>query len=225
MSIFIILIICLVIFLVIRTKSSRVHIKNDRGFIQRGVLSKQECKEFIKIAKKYQLETKNDEVDDEPEYQIDIIAESGINWELWEKCKPIYLNRLKPIIASTNWIPEDKRITYLFLRRYVQGQRTHVPMHQDDNYLTMSFLLSNPNDFTGGQLYVFDLDTSKQMDTWGDKFHESNSQREHFINNHPNLPILDYRQGDLAIYTGGENYHGTLPVTDGERYILTFFFS
>lgn len=225
MSIFIILIVCLVIFLVIRMKYKRVHIKNDRGFIQRSVLSKQECEEFITIAKKYQLETKNDGVDEEPEYQIDIITNDNINWELWEKCKPIYLNRLKPIIASTNWIPEDKRITYLFLRRYVQGQRTHVPMHQDENYLTMNFLLSDPNDFTGGQLYIFDLDTSREMYTWSDEFHESKSQREHFINNHPNLPILDYRQGDLAVYTGGENYHGTLPVTDGERYILTFFFS
>ena len=223
MNVFVLILICLVIFFVFHMRQRRVYIKNDKGFVEKGVLSKKECEELINIAKKYKLETKPDGVDDEPEYQIDIVSDSGVNLEIWEKCKPIYLNKLKPIIASTPWISEDLRIHYTFLRRYAPDERTHIPLHQDDNYLTMTFLLSDTKNFEGSELFVFDLEESKKMDKWVDE--ATTEQSNTFINKHPDLPIIDYKQGDLAVYTGGENYHGTLPITGGERYILTFFFS
>ena len=204
-------------------RRKRVENSSDTRFVQKSTLSKSECKEFIKIAKKYDLETKPDGVDDKPEYQIDVLDTGVINKELWEKCRLIYLNKLKPIIESTPWIPSDQRINYIFLRRYEKTERTHIPMHTDDSYITMSFLLSDTKDFEGGELYVFDSKDSIEIDNWDDKFYTPTSNRENFVNSHPNLPILDYQQGDLAVYTGGKNYHGTLPITSGERYILTFF--
>lgn len=204
-------------------RRKRVENISDTGFVQKSTLSKSECKEFIEIAKKYDLETKPDGVDDKPEYQIDVLDTGVINEELWAKCRLIYLNKLKPIIESTPWIPSDQRINYIFLRRYEKTERTHIPIHTDDSYLTMSFLLSDTKDFEGGELYVFDSKESIEIDNWDDKFYEKTSNRENFINSHPNLPILDYQQGDLAVYTGGKNYHGILPITSGERYILTFF--
>lgn len=225
MNVFVFVLICLVIFFVVRMKRRRVYIKNDKGFVEKGVLSKKECEELINIAKKYKFETKPDGVDDEPEYQIDVVSDNGINWEIWEKCKPIYLNKLKPIISSTYWIPEEKRINYIFLRRYTPDERTHIPLHQDENYFTMSFLLSDPNDFEGGELFVFDLNESNEMEKWVELDETTTEQSNTYIKSHPNLPILDYKQGDLAVYMGSKNYHGTLPVTSGERYVLTFFFS
>tara|TARA_R110002074_G_scaffold278019_1_gene449541 strand:+ start:270 stop:911 length:642 start_codon:yes stop_codon:yes gene_type:complete len=204
-------------------RRKRVENSSDTRFVQKSTLSKSECKEFIKIAKKYDLETKPDGVDDKPEYQIDVLDTGVINKELWEKCRLIYLNKLKPIIESTPWIPSDQRINYIFLRRYEKTERTHIPMHTDDSYITMSFLLSDTKDFEGGELYVFDSKDSIEIDNWDDKFYTPTSNREKFVNSHPNLPILDYQQGDLAVYTGGKNYHGILPITSGERYILTFF--
>ena len=204
-------------------RRKRVENISDTGFVQKSTLSKSECKEFIEIAKKYDLETKPDGVDDKPEYQIDVLDTGVINEELWAKCRLIYLNKLKPIIESTPWIPSDQRINYIFLRRYEKTERTHIPIHTDDSYLTMSFLLSDTKDFEGGEIYVFDSKESTKIDNWDDKFYEETSNRENFITSHPNLPILDYQQGDLAVYTGGKNYHGTLPVKGGERYILTFF--
>lgn len=204
-------------------RRKRVENISDTGFVQKSTLSKSECKEFIEIAKKYDLETKPDGVDDKPEYQIDVLDTGVINEELWAKCRLIYLNKLKPIIESTPWIPSDQRINYIFLRRYEKTERTHIPIHTDDSYLTMSFLLSDTKDFEGGELYVFDSKESIEIDNWDDKFYEKTSNRENFINSHPNLPILDYQRGDLAVYTGGKNYHGILPITSGERYILTFF--
>jgi len=195
----------------------------DTRILEKSILSKSECEELIQIAKKYDLETKNDEVDEKPELQIDIVATSGVNEELWAKCKPIYLNKLKPILESIPWIPPDQRINYVFLRRYEKTKRTHIPMHTDDSYLTMSFLLSDTKDFEGGEIYIFDSNGSTEIENWDDNFYEETSNRENFITSHPNLPILDYQQGDLAVYTGGKNYHGTLPIKGGERYILTFF--
>ena len=87
----------------------------------------------------------------------------------------------------------------------------------------MSFLLSDTKDFEGGEIYIFDTKSSDEIETWSDADYDSDEVREKFVNSHPNLPILDYQQGDLAVYTGGKNYHGTLPVKGGERYILTFF--
>ena len=217
------LIICLVVFIIFSMRRIRVETKIETGFLEKSVLSKSECEELIQIAKKYDLETKNDEVDEKPELQIDIIATSGVNEELWEACKPIYLNKLKPILESTPWIPSDQRINFVFLRRYEKNERTHIPMHTDDSYLTMSFLLSDTKDFEGGEIYIFDTKSSEEIDNWDENFYEETSNREEYVTSHPNLPILDYQQGDLAVYTGGKNYHGTLPVKGGERYILTFF--
>ena len=217
------LIICLVVFIIFSMRRIRVETKIETGFLEKSVLSKSECEELIQIAKKYDLETKNDEVDEKPELQIDIIATSGVNEELWEACKPIYLNKLKPILESTPWISSDQRINFVFLRRYEKNERTHIPMHTDDSYLTMSFLLSDTKDFEGGEIYIFDTKSSEEIDNWDENFYEETSNREEYVTSHPNLPILDYQQGDLAVYTGGKNYHGTLPVKGGERYILTFF--
>jgi hypothetical protein len=179
----------------------RVETKIETGFLEKSVLSKSECEELIQIAKKYDLETKNDEVDEKPELQIDIIATSGVNEELWEACKPIYLNKLKPILESTPWIPSDQRINFVFLRRYEKNERTHIPMHTDDSYLTMSFLLSDTKDFEGGEIYIFDTKSSEEIDNWDENFYEETSNREEYVTSHPNLPILDYQQGDLAVYT------------------------
>ena len=223
MNFILFLIICLVVFIIFSMRRIRVETKIETGFLEKSVLSKSECEELIQIAKKYDLETKNDEVDEKPELQIDIIATSGVNEELWEACKPIYLNKLKPILESTPWIPSDQRINFVFLRRYEKNERTHIPMHTDDSYLTMSFLLSDTKDFEGGEIYIFDTKSSDEIETWSDADYDSDEVREKFVNSHPNLPILDYQQGDLAVYTGGKIYHGTLPITSGERYILTFF--
>ena len=223
MNFILFVVICLVVFIIFYMRHKRVEKISDAGFVQKSTLSKRECKELIEIAKKYDLETKPDEVDSKPEYQIDVLDTGVINEELWEKCRLIYLNKLKPIMESTPWIPSDQRINFIFLRRYKKTERTHIPIHTDGSYLTMSFLLSDTKDFEGGEIYVFDSKESTKIDNWDDKFYEETSNRENFITSHPNLPILDYQQGDLAVYTGGKNYHGTLPVKGGERYILTFF--
>lgn len=202
------------------------HYVDRTCFVERGVLSKRECNEIINIAKKYKLKTVSENVDGKPEYQIDVFDEGVKNEELWEISNKIYEEKLKPILKNEKWLSSKKcELDFVFLKKYSPHERSHIPLHLDDNYLTMSFLLSDTKKFDGGELYVFDLNQSNKMSAFDKSKNFSLELRDKFIKNYKNLPILKYNQGDLTVYTGGVHTHGTLPVTKGERYILTFFFS
>lgn len=192
-----------------------IHIDKD-GYLQKEVLSKKECKDLIDIAKTLEFETKPDGVDNEPEYQIDILDGDVKNEKLWKICKSLYDNKMPQI---------DKSLNYIFLKRYTPTERTHIPLHYDDNHTTMSFLLSDTKDFMGGELYVFTLEESKKLDLIDQKIPMTIKRRNTLIDNYKNLPILKYEQGDMVKYPGGTRMHGTLPVTSGERYVLTYFFN
>jgi hypothetical protein len=197
------------------TRPSRIYI-DEEGYVQKGVLSAEECRNFIEVAEHFEFEMKPDRVDDKPEYQIDILNGGIKNEKLWEMCKHIYNTKMPRI---------DKKLHYVFLKRYTSEERSYIPLHYDDNDTTMSFLLSDPNDFTGGQLYVFPLEETKKLDILDQQIKMTIERRNILINNYPKLPILNYEQGDMAKYPGGTRMHGTLPVTSGKRYVLTYFFS
>lgn len=213
MYVVILLVMCIVTFFYRRTK--RVNI-DEEGYLQKSVLSNRECQELINIAKTFEFETKPDGVDNQPEYQIDILDGDVKNEKLWKICKNIYETKIPPI---------DEKLNYVFLKRYTPQERTHIPLHYDDNRVTASFLLSKTSDFSGGQLYVFSLKESKKLDLIDHIIPMTIQRRNTLIDNYKNLPILKYEQGDMVKYPGGTRMHGTLPVTSGERYVLTYFFN
>ena len=184
-------------------------------FLHKNVLSKNECKELIHMSKKYTLETKPDGVDNKPEYQIDIYDSNQIvTKDLYKKAMIIYNNHIKKRLTHV------KHPDFIFLKRYKQGERIHIPIHYDDSRVSFNFLLSDMNDFTGGELYIFDKKQSKLINK-----SITMSTRETFINMYKNLPIIhNFEQGDLIEYEGGEQMHGILPIKSGVRYLLTFFF-
>ena len=194
-------------------------------FVEKGVLTKQECNEIINIAKKYKLKIVPENVDGKPEYQIDVFDEGVKNEELWKISNKIYEKKLKPILKNEKWLASKKHeLDFVFLKKYSPHERPYIPLHLDDNYLTMSFLLSDTRNFKGGDLYIFDINESNKITILDKTTGLSIEKRDEFIKNHKNLPIVKYNQGDLSVYSGGIHAHGTLPVTAGERYILTFFF-
>lgn len=210
----IVTLLCILVY-IYHVKSSRIYIDNE-GYIEKGVLSKRECRQLIEIAETLQFETKPDGVDSKPEYQIDILDGTVKNEKLWEICKRIY---------DTKMPKSDKTLEYVFLKRYKPNERTHIPLHYDDNHTTMSFLLSKTQDFEGGELYIFSLEESKQLDSLDQKMKMTIEDRNILIENYTNLPTLKYNRGDMVKYPGGTRMHGTLPVTAGERYVLTYFFN
>jgi len=188
---------------------------NNIYFLHKNVLSKRECEELIHMSKKYTLKTKPDDVDNKPEYQIDIYDGKPVVYEdLYKKAMNIYNNYIKKRLTYV------KHPDFIFLKRYKQGERIHIPIHYDDSRVSFNFLLSDKNDFTGGELYIFDKKQSKLINK-----SISTLNRDHFINHYKNLPIIhNFEQGDLIEYEGGEQMHGILPVKSGVRYLLTFFF-
>lgn len=195
-------------------------------FVEKNVLSKNECNKIIDIAKKYEFYKRNDMEKILPEYQIEIFDNGIKNGELWNISKKIYDEKLERILRNEKWLStKTLDLNFVFMKRYSSvDEKPYIPLHLDESYLTMSFLLSNKNDFDGGELYVFDLNESNRLSLTEQTTNFKLECRNEYVNNHKNLPVLKYNQGDLAVYTGGIHMHGILPVTRGERYILTFFF-
>jgi len=207
---FIVTIIVLVV--IYHIKSVKV---NNVYFLYKKRLSKSECEELIDMSKKYTLETKLDGVDNKPEYQVDIYdCDQVVSKDLYEKAIRIYNKHIRKRLTRV------KHPDFIFLKRYKHGERIHIPIHYDDSRMSFNFLLSDTNDFTGGELYMFDKTQSKLINK-----SITTLTRDTFINTYKNLPIIhNFEQGDLIEYEGGEQMHGILPVKSGVRYLLTFFF-
>ncbi|MGA1047714.1 MAG: hypothetical protein ACO3UU_06865, partial [Minisyncoccia bacterium] len=132
------------------------------------------------MSKKYTLETKPDGVDNKPEYQIDIYDCKQVVYEdLYKKAMNIYNNYIKKRLTYV------KHPDFIFLKRYKQGERTHIPIHYDDSRVSFNFLLSDKNDFTGGELYIFDKKQSKLINE-----SITMSSRDTLINYYKNLTII-----------------------------------
>jgi hypothetical protein len=184
------------------------------------------CDNLITLSNKYTFDEGEEPVDGNPVYQIDIYTkEQGImNDELWENIKPIYLNNIHPLLSEKSWNKyKNYELDFVFLKRYHPDERTHLGLHMDDDYLSATVMLSKSSDYENGQFYLFPKSFSKEHDYAVSKL--SNIERDNFINNHDILPIVHQEQGDVIIYTGSDHLHGTLPITQGSRYILIFFFN
>ena len=193
------------------------HIKN--------ILSPDECNKLIRLSTKFEFDTDPDPTDDKPEYQIDIITSRKRinNKTIWKEIKPIYENKLIPILNTIPFLfSVDYNLDFVFLKRYKPNERRYMSLHTDENFFTIGILLSNSSEFSGGELYIFDRDKSKEYDDI-DKL--DTEEKDEFIKNYKNLPIINYNQGDIVVYSGNNHLHGTLPLIKGERYVLIFFFN
>ena len=184
--------------------------------IRRKVLTNEECNNIINISNKYEYEQFPEQVDFKPAYEIDIydteLPEIILNPELWEICKNIYNTHLKIDFSMP---------VYVFLRRYTPYERIELPIHLDENKVTVSFLLSDRSEYEGGDLYIFDRHSTEK---YRNIISQSGEYKRNFVNTYKNLPIVDYDQGDAVIYSGHQHLHGVLPMTKGMRYTLNFFF-
>ena len=204
----VILLIFLLVFYFFYTRKKNV-------YTLKNVLSKSECEKFISMAKKIEFLTTPDPVDNEPVYQIEILdPDKSVNHpELYFKCLELYKRHL----------PKQKGdLNYIFLKRYAPGERTNIPMHVDLSKSTINILLSNPNDYKGGEFYLFE----DPKDSRVKQVHSvSTIKKQHeMLKNMEDLPVVYMKQGDMINYQGRIYDHGVLPITSGVRYVLTFFF-
>ena len=218
------IIVILIYFLLKYLNNYNKTIIDSTGFLEKNILSVKKCNELIKLSKNYTFTVDKEPVDGKPVYQIDIITSRNKieNPNLWKEIEPIYIEKLVPIMNRIPWLSSlNYTLDFVFLKRYKPNERTHLGLHTDDNFFTIGILLSSINDFNGGELYIFNTKNTQKYQAINDL---DNEEKDKFIKNYKNLPILNYNQGDMVAYTGDTHLHGTLPVTDGERYVLIFFF-
>ena len=182
------------------------------SYLAKGVLTPTLCETLIKESRNLVYDITSEPVDDEPVYQVNILEGTSVMHDkLWNLCKGVYY-KYKDNHSSSD---------FMFLKRYLPNERVRIPLHYDNSEYTISFLLSDTKDFEGCEYYMFDKltsDTISEITTCEAKV------RDDFIDNYKNLPIMDYQQGDMVKFKSETHLHGTLPLTKGERYVLTVFY-
>ena len=186
-------------------------------------LPKELCENLIKVADQYEYETYDEPVDNKPVYEIDIFTDNRLfNYELWKMIKPYYEQKILPMVQKKY---KHTILDFVFLRRYNSMERSNISIHTDANLLSINILLSDPNDFTGGEFYIFDSAlTKKYHSLYENVLSVDEEEKERFINSFQTLPIVEMKQGDCIVYEGLKHLHGVLPVKTGQRYIISFFF-
>ena len=165
-------------------------------------------------------------VDDEPLYQIDLVQHGWVvDGGIWSVVGPLFDRKLRPLLGELPWLKGAAfTLDFAFLKRYRPDERTHLGVHLDSSFFTFNILLTDPAEFEGGEIYIFTpLQTQKHFTR-----HESMSTEQKaawVAAQRSQLPIVTgYSRGDVLAFTGDRHLHGTLPVTAGERAVMTFFF-
>jgi hypothetical protein len=189
------------------------------------VLSPAVCEQLIGMSRERELSVEPDTVDDGPVYQVDLVQNGWVSDEgMWALAGPAFDLRLRPLLARLPWLQGTAfSLDHVFLKRYRPEERTHLGIHVDSSFFTYNVLVSDPRAFEGGEIYIF---TPKQTQEHFER-HEAMStrQKDDWVGGHARLPVVEgYGQGDVLAFTGDRHLHGTLPVTAGERVVLTFFF-
>ncbi len=198
-----------------------------RAHIDKKSLSHHECNEIVNFAKQYSFEKYEEPVDGKPVYQLDILTDGKkINYpKLWKKIKPIYENQVKEILDKTTWALNYK-LDFVFLKRYLPTERKYLGLHKDSNFFTVTYLLTDTSKYEGGNFFMYTQKNTTTLEHKIDNY--SPKEKDKFVNNQNNLSVLpiivNYQIGDAMVFSGEDHFHGILPVTSGERYVLIFFF-
>ena len=140
--------------------------------IIKHILNKNECKHIINIGNKYKYSLDLEPIDDLPLYQIDIFNKKILNKELWNTILPIYNNKILHLLNNDELI-----LDFVFFRRYTSEERKDISIHTDENKLSINLLLSDNNDFDGGEFYIFDKKNTRKYINYYDDVLENNEKK------------------------------------------------
>jgi len=229
-NILIILLIVLIVLIVgqftVNQSNFSNNIIDNNSQVYKSVISHEECNHILQIVNNKTKWGKTlDTVDHQPEQQIDVLNMKNGKYTipdelLWKYIEPLILTKLNPIIKKSSWINKNIHIDWVFIRKYTTTERTSLCPHFDTNYITMNILLCPPDNYTGCDLFIFPNSKYKKLNDI--QTPKTTSERMQYVFNHPNLPIKHAKQGDVVLHTN-KNWHGVLPITSGERYVLVIF--
>merc|ERR1712096_544813 len=128
--------------------------------IKRQYFEKCFCNQIVYHLKNTSLSMKN-EFDGQPLYEHVMFNGKWKGHEHLQKLlKPL---ALKLEVLGYKLTGKELNTYYVFLRKYAPEQRSHLGCHVDDSALTFSIMLSDFDDYEGGEFYVFSTNESKKI--------------------------------------------------------------
>jgi hypothetical protein len=198
---------------------------DGEAYLFQQVVSPAVCIQLIGMSHARTFSLDPEHVDDKPVYQIDLVQNGWVSDDgMWLVIGPLFDRQLRPLLGRLPWL-KGKAFTldFAFLKRYRPEERTHLGIHVDSSFFTFNILLSDPGDFDGGEIYIFNPSATQKL--FGRHESMSTEQKDAWVDSNDALPIVrGYGRGDVLAFTGNRHLHGTLPTTRGERVVLTFFF-
>jgi hypothetical protein len=192
----------------------------DAAFQEKGLIPPYLCDALVRATSKRTFSTAQEIVDGKPLYQVNVMENGKIlDTELWVYCSYMYDHIIKPKIK--HMCTDDPY--FVFVKRYRSDERVDLPMHNDQNLFTVSILLTDVCEFEGGDFYILD---SRKSNYINNQRNNGRINFDRFVKkNHHLFTKLKYDKGDMIAFEGMDHLHGVLPLTKGERYVLTYFIS
>ena len=130
---------------------------DSEAFLYQRVLSPELCARLIRMSHERSFSLDLEHVDDKPVYQIDLVQGGWVaDGGMWAVIGPLFDRSLKPLLAELPWLKGTAfTLDFAFLKRYRPQERTHLGIHVDSSFFTFNVLLSDPDDFEGGEIYIF----------------------------------------------------------------------
>ena len=187
-------------------------------------VSASECGELIRMAEKKPYLTTLDPVDMKPVYEMHLIDnDKGVvriqlpdMWAIADRWRSKFQPKLPKEIR-------DKKPSSCFFRRYCPEERQGIPIHHDNCAYAVVVQVSDPGATTGGEFYIFPKDSTvgRLLISAPNKL-QAAALRDMGMSKE--LPMVKLAQGDSIVYSGRNHSHGVLPVTQGVRHSLIYFY-
>ncbi|GAB5369858.1 hypothetical protein AAMO2058_001442700 [Amorphochlora amoebiformis] len=192
-----------------------------------GLVTDREIKFLVEQVKKSGWQRDEDTVDGKATYQNNLKDKCPDGFKLLAS---IDQKRLQPLLSKI--FPNQKlHLTGHFIRHYSPSTRTRLMPHQDKSVCTVNILLSTRKAFTGGDIFVFDLESSisirrthpdfnqeiRKLKTFG--LRPYTKGRVRLLSEEPDPPdeikkrVVEFERGEAMIHRG-EMFHGVTPVSE-----------
>ena len=197
-----------------------VSLARDDQLLRLQLFSPEECRKLLALLSEFNdWDALTDSVDRKSENQHNIfdLAKGTNDGVLYPLCAHLSTAVLDPILRHFYGLT-DLKLHWAFIRRYTVDGRVEFPVHRDSSAATVNILLSDPNDFTGAELYLLGNE-HKNADSLSDKQFRKLLPEATLRQNYS----VPYVQGECCMHLG-KRLHGVLPLTSGTRYTLILMY-
>eukprot|EP00466_Bigelowiella_natans_P013942 jgi/Bigna1/77826/fgenesh1_pg.50_\ len=171
-----------------------------------GLIDRKTCKKIVELAEESGWQDDEDTVDGKPTFQNNLKDRSPV---AWQHVETLHKARVLPLLR--NLFPEeDLELTGHFVRQYSPSARATLIPHQDKSVATVNILLTPRSKFKGGDVFVFDLLESREIQITSPDLSEEFAKLRRF-------GLKPYTRGRVQLGDGNDEENGEGSAQEGER--------